>query len=157
MNLRSMIATAGAVVVAGSLALVSVSLADDAEAIKMRREHMKSVGGAAKVIGAMLEGKEKFDAAKAGEAATTIAMVGDQFGKDFDKLFPATAKEGGDSTAAPAIWEKPDDFKKLAMALNADAAATATAAGQSEDAFKAAAGKMFGNCKSCHEVFRVMK
>ena len=156
MKFHSMLGMAGAMIVAGSIGLAAVSLADEGDPIKNRREHMKGVGGAAKVIGAMLEGTEKFDAAKATEAANTIAKTGDEFAKEFDEYFPATSKEG-DTTAAPAIWEKPDDFKKLAMSLNTDAAAAAAAAGQSEDAFKAAAGKMFGNCKSCHETFRVKK
>ena len=59
---------------------------------------------------------------------------------------------GGESTASPKIWENMADFVAKAKSLETDAAAAAASADEAQ--FKEAAGKIFGNCKSCHEAFR---
>jgi cytochrome c556 len=156
MQVRSFAGVVGAVVVAGFCAAAGLAFAADMDPIKDRQALMKSVGGASKVLGGMLEGKEPYDAAKASEALMAATKAGTAFNADYDKLFPAASKEG-DTTAAPSIWEKPDDFKKAAKALADDANAAIDATKKDEASFKAAAGKMFGNCKSCHETFRVKK
>lgn len=129
-----------------SLATQSMGAEDP---IKVRQGLMEGIGKAAKVVGPMMQGKTPFDAAKAADAFTTISKNA----ADFPNHFPAGSDQGK-TDALPAIWTSMDDFKARAMALSNEAAAAATAAGQGEAAFKAAAGKAFGECKGCHEKYR---
>ncbi len=145
----------GAVLIAGAVGVTAIAWADNSsDPIKSRRDHMKSNGANAKIVGGFLDGSVAFDAAKAAEATKAVATVGHEFGVEFDEYFPDSAKTG-DTKAAPAIWEDKDGFKKRALALEADATAASAAAANGADAFKAAAGKMFGNCKGCHEKFKL--
>ena len=154
MRLSLFSSIAAIAVVASSLAALALASAADSDAIKNRRELMKSNGAAAKVIGAMLDGSAPFDAVKGVEAATTMAKAGHGFAAAFDAYFPDGSKTG-DTKAAPEIWDNKDEFKKLAMSLETDATAAAAAAGKSKADFIAAAGKMFGNCKDCHEKYKL--
>ena len=138
----------------GAIGVAALAFADGADVIKARRALMKANGDGAKVMGAMLEGKSPFDAKAAAAAATATAAAAHGFGVDFDKNF-AAGSETGDTKASPDIWKNKDDFVKRAMALETDANAVVAAAATGEDAFKAAAGKMFGNCKGCHEKYKL--
>jgi cytochrome c556 len=145
----------GAALVAGAVGVTAIAwAADSPDPIKSRRDHMKSNGAAAKVVGGFLDGSVAFDPAKAADAAKIIADTGHEFSTEFDEYFPDTAKTG-DTKAAPAIWDAKDDFKAKAAALEADATTAMKAAAGGADAFKAAAGKMFGSCKGCHEKYKV--
>lgn len=128
-------------------ALTGATFADDTPQ-HTREELMKGVGQSSKVVGDMLQGKTAFDAAAAKAALDVIAANA----ADFPNHFP----EGSDanSEALPAIWQNKADFDAKAKKLSDDATAAAAATATGEDAFKAAAGAMFGNCKSCHEVYR---
>ena len=156
MKLGKAVGVIGAVLLAGVMGVSAIAWADTAtgDPIKSRREKMKANGAAAGVIGPMLEGKNPFDAAKASEAAKTIALTGHEFGTEWEEYFADSSKTG-DTKANPVIWDNKDDFQKRALALETDANAVVAAAATSEDAFKAAAGKMFGNCGGCHEKYRL--
>jgi cytochrome c556 len=154
MNFGKLISLFGAALVAGVVGVTAISWADETDPIKSRREHMKGNGAAAKLLGGYLDGSVPFDAAKAAEATAAISKVGHEFADEFDEYFPDNSKTG-DTKAAPAIWENKAEFKKLAEALEVDAAAASKAAAGGADAFKAAAGKMFGNCKGCHEKYKL--
>lgn len=157
MQLQKLYAAVAAIVAVSFIGVGVVSYATAADdPITARKELMKGSGAGAKVVGAMLEGKEPYDAAKAAEALAMIGKAGSGFVAQFDTLFPA-GSAAGDTTASPAIWEKPDEFKKNAQSLADDANAAVEATKTDEAAFKEAAGKMFGNCKTCHEAFRVKK
>ncbi len=155
MKLRAYHGIVGATLLVGCVGFVTMAFAEG-DAIKDRRAHMKSVGAAAGVLGGMLEGKAPYDAAKAAEALGTMNKVGTTFVADFDKLFPKGSDQG-DTSSAPAIWVKTDDFKARLTAFAADAAAGVEATKKDEAAFKAAAGKVFSNCQGCHEGFRIKK
>ena len=139
---------------AGAIGFTALAFAADADVIAARRALMKANGGAAKVIGAMLDGSAKFDAAAADDGAKAMVAAGHGFGADFDKNFPDSTMTG-DTKASPDVWKNKDDFKKLAMAFEADATAAVAAAAKGEGDFKAAAGKVFGNCKGCHEKYKM--
>jgi cytochrome c556 len=156
MRLSRLCTVAGIAVLAGTVGLAGLSYAADADPIKDRQALMKAVGGSAKILGGMLDGSVPYDAAKASEALTALQTAGTKFSGEFDALFPAASKDG-DTTAAPAIWEKADDFKAKSKAFADDATAAIEATKKDEASFKAAAGKAFGNCKSCHETYRVKK
>ncbi len=119
-----------------------------------RMELMKSVGSAMKKIGGMVTGKQEYNAEMVKAAANEIAS----HGANIEGLFPDTpeSKDSKVSEAAPAIWEKPQDFmvetKKLTEAATKLAAASADQASALE-AFKV----LGGTCKSCHESFRIKK
>ena len=132
---------------------VTLAWAND-DPIKMRRGLMKGNGEAGKLIGGIMEGSTPFDAAKVKDAVGNLIKAGHEFGNNFDQYFPDSTMNG-DTKASPDIWKNKDDFKKLALSLESDANAASSAADQGVDAFKAAPGKMFGNCKNCHEKYKL--
>ena len=68
---------------------------------------MKATGQQTAIGAKMVKGEEPFDLAK---AKTIFATYQDSAAK-MPGLFPDTAKSGGESTAAPKIWEDMADFK----------------------------------------------
>jgi cytochrome c556 len=139
-------------VVAASLALGVTAVVAQGDVIAQRKEAMKGVGEATKPVGAMMKGEMKFDAAAVQKALMTYQAVA----KDFDKYFTDASKTGGETTAAPKVWEDRAGFKKLLDKLVADSAAAAGAI-KDEASFKTEMGKVLGNCKACHDDYRVKK
>ena len=137
---------------AGALAVLPAG-AQNLDVIKQRQEAMKHIGGAAKSGGQMLKGEVAFDATKAADVFTVMASNA----KDFGTWFPEDSKTGGKTEAAPAIWDKPDEFKAKLTKFQADIAAAAESKPESLDSFKTAFGNVAKNCKSCHQEFRVDK
>jgi cytochrome c556 len=142
--------------VAATLAVGVTAVVAQADSIRARKDAMKAVGEATKPIGAMMKGEMPYDNAKAQEALKVYAMAAKSYHEGFDKLFPANSKEGGDTTAAPKIWEDTATFKAGLAKFAADATA-AQAVVKDEASFKAEFGKVMGNCKNCHDTFRVKK
>ena len=128
--------------------LATASMAEDDPRV-VREKLMEGIGDAAKVVGPMLQGKAPFDAAKAAEAFTVISKNA----ADFPNHFPE-GTDTGKTEALPAIWQDKADFDARSKKLSDDATAAAAAAAQGEEAFKAAGGAAFGNCKGCHEKYR---
>ncbi|MCE7029073.1 c-type cytochrome [Jiella avicenniae] len=141
----AVLALCGAALVAGP------ALAQNLEAIKARQELMEDNGKAAKAAGAILKGEAEFSAEKATEIFTQMHEVSVKFGD----YFPEDSKTGGKTEAAPAIWEKPDEFEAALAKYQEDTKAAMDAAPQDVDAFKQAFGKVAQNCKGCHEDFRI--
>jgi cytochrome c556 len=83
-----------------------------------------------------------------------MSKLGHTFLTEFDKYFPDSSKTG-DTKAAPALWDNRDDVKKLFASLETDAKALADAAASGGDAFKRAFDKLGGDCKSCHEKYKL--
>jgi cytochrome c556 len=136
-----------------SLAMAGPAVAQPADPIATRKALMKQNG---KDIGAamkMIKGEEPYDAAKALAIFTSMNSVAMKFGNHF----PPTSKTGGDTEASPAIWEKPAEFKAANVKFQNDTKAAMAAKPATLDAFKAAFGPVAGNCKSCHESFRIKK
>jgi cytochrome c556 len=143
---------AGLAMLAG-VAVSATGIAVGQDAISQRKELMKGVGGAAKTSSEMIKGDKPYDAKAAEAAASTIAKNW----LAFVKLFPDNAKTGGETTAAPKIWETRQDFEdKGAQMVKAAEVATAEAS-KGADAFKAAFGEVTKNCKGCHDAYRVPK
>lgn len=142
-----------ALVVAIALAVPAFSAASaQTNPIEMREKLMEANGRDAKAGGQMLKGDVPFDAAKAQKIFADMHDVAMKFGD----YFPADSKTGK-TTAAPAIWDKPAEFKAALVKFQNDTAAAMAA----KPATLADFGKQFGmvtaNCKSCHEQFRVKK
>ena len=149
MTMRKILLATGALALAGVLSTAVFA----ADPIADRKAAMKATGAAAKAIGDMMADGGTFDGAKAAELLTAVAAGA----KTFPDLFPAGSETGGETTASPKIWAEMDAFKAASAKFEADATAAAAAAGQGKEAFGAAVGAFFGNCKSCHESYRVAK
>ncbi len=136
-----------AVVAFGATAVVAQQ-----DPIAARKAVMKSVGQATGAVTKMVKGEAPFDLAT---AKKSFATYQDAAAKMPD-LFPANSKTGGETTAAPKIWEDMADFKAKFVKFGADAKA-AEASVKDLDSLKAAMGTMGKNCGGCHELYRIKK
>lgn len=117
-----------------------------------RKAAMKEVGKNTGIIGDMLKGAATFDAAKANAAMAAMqAAVA-----DYGDLFPE-GSESATSEAAPAIWSDRAGFDAVLAKFQADIAAGVSAAPDSQEAVAAAFGQIAGNCRTCHQGYRVKK
>lgn len=145
------------IAVTSTLAAVAATLAISAvvaqsDPIAARKALMKGVGGQTALAAKYVKGEEAFDLAK---AKAIFATYQDAAAKMPD-LFPDNSKTGGDSTAAPKIWEDMAGFKAGFAKFGADAKAASDAT-KDLDSFKAAFGPVTRNCGGCHEVYRIKK
>jgi cytochrome c556 len=121
--------------------------------IEDRKAIMKGNGRDTKMAGDMLKGAVPFDAAAANKILANYAAAA----KAFPAHFPANSKTGGETEAAPAIWDKPADWKAATAKFQADTAAAAAMKPADAASFGKAFGMVTANCKSCHEAFRIKK
>lgn len=144
---------AGLAAVAG-LAVVATGVHAQQDAIAKRKAIMKDVGAASKLANEMIKGEKPYDAAAAAAGMTKIAS---NWG-DFAKLYPKGSETGGETTAAPKIWESFADFDTKGKAMAAAAKKAADEAPKGAAAFKAAFEGGVGNsCRDCHQVYRIQK
>lgn len=120
------------------------------EFIQKRQTLMKKSGEEAKIGTAMIKGERPFDAAKVQEIYAAFA----EDAKQMPTLFPECSKTGAKTTAAPAIWERMDDFKAAIAKFTADIKA-AQDNGKDLGALKANFQTIGKNCSSCHQTFRI--
>lgn len=147
------------VAVAVSALFLSISMAHaaDTDPIAVRKALMDSNGAAAGVSVKMLKGEIPYSPviAKAAIAAfnATAHAVGD--------YFPKGSGDGPDTTASPKIWSDMDGFNEKLSKFQADAESAVEASGKAGPAdlaaFKTAIMPVLGNCKSCHEDYRVKR
>jgi len=124
--------------------------------VGVRKQIMTSVGAAAGLGGGMMKGEIDYTPAAGKAAIATMAAAAASFGSFFPE-----GTDAGDTTASPKIWEDAAGFQAALDKFAADAGAAMAASGKDGpadlDAFKAAMGPVMGNCKSCHEAYRVKK
>lgn len=137
---------------AAGLALSSVAQAAD-DPIATRKAVMKHVGKSTGALGAIMKGEADFDPRVAELAFRTMNGAA----LTFANFFPEGSQSGGETTAAPKIWEDSAGFAAAVAKFEADTAAAIAAAPADLDAFKGTFGKVAANCKSCHEAYRVKK
>jgi cytochrome c556 len=135
-----------------ALAVSATAVTAQSDPISQRKELMKSVGGQARVGAQMVKGEAPFDLAKAQAIFATYASVAGKM----PALFPDNSKTGGETTAAPKIWEDMNGFKAGFAKFEAEAKA-AQASVKDLDSFKTAFGNIAKNCGGCHEVYRIKK
>ncbi|NJM55274.1 MAG: cytochrome c [Verrucomicrobiae bacterium] len=140
-------------VVLASAMFASAASAQNIDAIKARKEILKSFGAANKDPGAMAKGEVKFDLAKV-KAALAAFQAG---APKLAPLFGDDAKTGGETEALPAIWANKKDFDERFVKLAAAAkAAEGTITDELE--FTEAWPKLISeNCSSCHKLYRKPK
>jgi cytochrome c556 len=145
-------AKAFAVAVIAVSALGATAVVAQQDPIATRKAMMKGNGQAAGAIAKMVKGEAPFDLATAKKSFATF----EDAAAKMPALFPANSKTGGETTAAPKIWESMDDFKAKFVKFGADAKAAQVSV-KDLDSLKAALGNMGKNCGGCHEVYRIKK
>ncbi len=122
--------------------------------VKERMMAMKEIAAATKSIA-------KLDWANVDTARVKLkrsALVLNKHASEMGELFPEGSIQGP-SEAIPAIWERPEEFQKIANLLET---ASAQLAQMSDDASsKSEIQPVFlqiaGTCKGCHQEFRQKK
>lgn len=126
------------------------------DALGTRKAVMQSVGAAAGLAGGMMKGEIPYSPAAGKSAIASMNAAAVTFGD----YFPA-GSDTGETTASPKIWEDAAGFKAALAKFGTDTGAAMNASGKvgpaDLDAFKAAMGPVFANCKACHEAYRVKK
>ena len=140
------------VLLTAALAVGATAVLAQGDPIATRKQTMKGVGDATKIGSAMAKGEAPFDAAKAKEILAVYANAADKM----HNYFPENSKTGGDTTAAPTIWQNQAEFRKR---FDDWAAEIKKASAQTNDleSFKAAFGNLTKACGGCHETFRIKK
>ena len=135
--------------VASLLALTTFVVAQS-DQITVRRNIMKGVGAATRTGTQMSKGDIPFDLAKAQDVLKTYATAADTM----HTHFPTDSKTGGETTAAPAIWENQAEFRARFdnWAKDIKQASDQT---KDLDTFKTAFGNVSKACGGCHQTFRV--
>lgn len=141
-----------AVCAALAIALSAGAVIAQSKAIAERKDIMKGVGAAAKSGAAMARGSAPYDNAKAVEVFVVYANAAAKM----PALFPDDSKSGGETTAAPKIWEDMAGFKATFAKMESEAKAAQTSI-KDIDSFKTAFGAMGKQCGACHEVYRIKK
>lgn len=140
---------------AALLLATGVAFAAD-DPIAVRKALMQANGAAAGLAGGMMKGEIEYNPVLGRSAIATLRAVAHAHGD----LYPEGSLTG-DTTASPKIAEDADGWNKAIAKYIADTDAAGKASGKDGpadlDAFKAAAGPVMGNCKACHEAFRVKK
>lgn len=113
-----------------------------------REELMEGVRDAAKPVGAMLKGEKEFNAGTLQESLAVFADAADKLGT----LVPE-GSTGGE--ASPAIWDDPEGFAAAVSKWQDSVAAAIDAAPQSLEDAAPLAKAVMGNCKNCHDDYRI--
>ena len=75
--------------------------------------------------------------------------------KSLLEYFPENTKEGFKTEALPAIWENKDEFNNLMIKSSNDMIELASIIESSDDVKDTLGKLMWGNCKACHNKYRV--
>jgi cytochrome c556 len=120
--------------------------------IAARKVAMKNVGAATGAGAKMAKGETAFSL---DEAKKTFQVYID-VAKVMPSLYPDNSKTGGDTSAAPKVWEDSAGFKAAFVKWGTE---SEQALGGVKDlaTFQAAFGNVTKNCGSCHETFRVKR
>jgi cytochrome c556 len=139
----------------GTLGLsAAVAFAAD-DPIASRQAIMDANGSAAAVAGGILKGEIAYDPTVGKAVITALNATA----HTFDNYFPEGSEDAARSSAAPKIWEDPAAFEAAFAKFSTDVAAAVKASGKDgppdQAAFQAAIQPVLGNCKTCHETFRL--
>ncbi|HZC56808.1 MAG TPA: cytochrome c [Xanthobacteraceae bacterium] len=118
--------------------------------IDKRQAFMKHSAEMAKIGSSMVKGETPFDLAKVKEI---FAVFADDAAA-MPTLFPDCSKTGDHTTAGPAIWDKPADFKAAQDKFSADVKAAQDSV-KDLDSLKASFQSIGKDCGGCHQAFRV--
>jgi cytochrome c556 len=123
-------------------------------AVDERKAIFTLISGNFRPIAEQLQGRGSLDASEARKRAERVAFLASLA----NDAFPDLSNVGDPGTRAkPTIWSQRADFDKVISDFVKHSQALAqTAATQApgSDAFKAAAGAVAQDCKTCHDNFR---
>jgi len=132
------------------VALLSVgatlTYAQNMDAIKQRREVMRTIGTAGSDPFKMSKGEVPFQLAK---VQAMLKAYQDELPK-LKNLFPDDSKTGGDTDASPKIWQAKAEFEAAIDTLISLSKAAANAI-TDEATFKAEYPKVARGCNGCHK------
>jgi cytochrome c556 len=120
--------------------------------IAARRAIEHASGEAQRLGTAMVQGEVPFEVAKAKAIFATFVDAATKM----PQLFPDNAKTGGETAAAPKVWEDRADFVARWQNFGAEAKAAADAT-TDLDSFRRAFSRVNESCASCHDLYRVKK
>lgn len=140
--------------IVGLTALSLVAVAAGAYAVEdpifTRQSLMDANGAAAGAGAAMLKGEAPFNA----DVAKSVFMTMHAVAYSYGDYFPAGSDQGK-TKASPKIWEDMAGFQAELQQFQKDTDAAIAAKPADLDAFKAAFGQVTGNCKSCHDKYKL--
>jgi len=132
-----------------AVALGITAVAAQSDPIAARKALMKKNGDLTKIGAAMDKGEAPIRSCPSpGNVCAYIEAAG-----KLPELYPENSKTGGDTSAAPKIWEDMAGFKERFAKFGSDAKA-AQAASKDLASFKAQFGAITKSCGGCHEVYR---
>ena len=143
------------ILIAATSAIAILATTAMAGPIEDRIALMKSNGQQMGILAPIAKGEKDFDAAVVKTALEQLAKNAEML--DPATLFPEGSDMGAETTAAPAIWEMPDEFMAKIEKFRADTAAAVAADPQDVGTFRAQFGTVASNCGGCHQTFRVKK
>jgi len=120
--------------------------------IAARKALMKANGQAAGALAKMVKGEAPFDLVTAQKSFATF----EDAAAKMPALFPENSMTGGETAAAPKIWQDMADFKARFVKFGEDAKAAAASV-KDLDTLKAAFPVFGKNCGGCHELYRIKK
>ncbi len=134
-----------------AVVLAAGTAAADEGMITYRQSVMKANGGHIGAVVTILKGQVPFtdDLKVHTQALAELAIIAGH-------VFPEGSGTG-ETRALPAIWEKPDAFKKAYEAYQTAAANLAKTAETDPKAVPAAVGALGKACKGCHDDFQKEK
>lgn len=139
-----------AIIVTAGLAIAATTVVAQTDVIAERKGIMRGNGAATRTGTQMIRGEVPFDLAKAKEV-----FAGIQAGMTrFPNLFPENSKTGGETKAAPRIWEDMAGFRAAAAKIVQDASAAA-AATTDQASFQTNFQRVTANCNACHQTYRI--
>jgi len=122
------------------------------QAIDARKAIFTLIGSNFRPLGEVLQGRATYDAAETQKRAARLQFLAGLL----DEAFPDISSTG-DTRAKPEIWSNRADFDKKLKDFDSHIAALVQLAGRGQagaDDFKAVAGAVGQDCKSCHENYR---
>lgn len=144
-----------AILIGAAVVLASTAFAAE-DPVAVRKTLMDANAGAAGLSGGILKDEIAYSPAAGKAALLTFNAVAQSFGDFFPE---GTAGPDGDSDAAAKIWEDAAGFEAALAKFATDAAAAVAAAGDGgpadKAAFQAAVQPVLGNCKACHDAYRI--
>jgi len=135
--------------------LAFTAAAASADPIADRQALMKERGKLVGTLSKVVKGEQAFDAAAILEALKGLEANAERF--DTEALFPVGSEQGGDTTAAPKIWEDKAGFNAAEDKFLADVKAAVAAPPADAGALKAQIGTIGGDCAACHQAYRIKK
>jgi cytochrome c556 len=148
MKMRAVTAVAAMIVAGATGAVIAQS-----DPIAARKALMKENDDNARIVVQMMRGKIPLDAAKIDAAFAQWADTAQKL----PGLFPDNSKTGGETRAAPKIWQTKSDFDAKAAAFGKAIADTRDSAKTSVDELKNAVIVVGKACDDCHEDYRLSK